>query len=328
MEIVGRQIELGVGVEKVRGTAQETAEKYVKNTTANIIEKSEKVIDDSSHNKLEDSDGSRVTKKWIEGDLNGVLHADAIGYFLYNLYGAVVSSNVTGPVYSHVFNMLQSIEHAALSLFAKDGAVQQLVFNTCMLATLEINASVDDYVRYTASFMGKSGESNSDTPSYDTEYDFIGRDITVKIADTEGGLVAAEAVKIKDLTITYDVGLIVDHVLGDYNPDDLYNAKMAITGSFDKNFVDTTFKDLSLSDDAKYMEITIEGAADIGSGNNPSMTFLFNRVQIQSWDRSGDNDDLVTESIDFKAFYDETDDKQSQLTLQNLTTEYDTPVSD
>jgi len=327
-EIIGRNIEIGVGVEKVRGTAQETAEKWVKNITANIVEKSENSVDASSHNVLEDSDGRRITKKWIEGELEGNVHADSIGYLLYNLYGSVSSSNVAGSVYSHVFNILQSITHPTLSLFAKDGSIQQSVFNNGMISTLDINAVVDDYLKFTSNFMAKEAAANADAPSYDTEYDFIGRDITLKIADTEAGLVAADAICIKEFGISYDTGLISDNCLGSYTPDDIYNAKMSIEGTITKNFIDETFKDLNLSDTDKYMEITIEGAADIGSGNNPSITILLNKVRVMNWERSGDNDSLVTENIEFKAFYNETDSKASQITLQNLTTEYDTPVSD
>ena len=103
---------------------------------------------------------------------------------------------------------------------------------------------------------------------------------------------------------------------------------MSIEGSITKNYDDNTFKDLFEADTSKYMEITIEGAADIGGANNPSIVILLNKIMINGWDRSGANDDLVTETIEFKAFYNNSDSKQSQITLVNLTTEYDTPVSD
>ena len=328
MEIIGRNIEVGLGVEKVRGTSQLTAEKWVKNVTANIVEKAEHAIDDNSHGVLEDSDNRRVVRKWIEGNLEGIAHADVVGYLFYNLYGGVTSSVVAGVVYSHLFELAQTIQHNSLTVFAKDGAVQQLSYDNGMVGTLEINASVNDYVRFTSGFMAKEANSNADTPSYDTEYDFISRDITVKVADTEAGLSSADATKIKDLSVTFDNGLIADQVLGSYSPDDIYNSKFSIEGSFSRNFDDTTFKDLFLADTSKYMEITIEGAVDIGGANHPSITLVLNKVKIMNWDRSGGNDELVTETIDFKAFYNETDGEASKLTLQNLTAEYSTPISD
>ncbi len=327
-EIIGRDIEIGVGIEKVRGTAQLTAEKWIKHAVANIIAKAEYVEDNSRMGVIEDMEQRRVVQKWIEGELSGIVQADMIGYLLYNLYGAVSSSNVVGSVYSHDFTMQQSSEHASLSVFAKDGSVQQKVYNNGMVADLEINASVDDFVRFTSNLVAKDEAANSDTPSYDTEYDFVGKDITIKVADSEAELSGATASKLKNLSIKLDSGLIRDHILGSYIPDDIYNAKMSIEGTFEKNYDDNTFKDLSIDDNSKYMQITIEGATDIGSGNYPTITILLYKVQITSWERSGDKDALVTENIGFKAFYNQSDSKQSKITLQNLTTEYDTPVSD
>lgn len=322
MEIIGREIEVGVGVESTRGTALTSAEKWIKNVTADIVEKAEHVVDDATRGRLEDADSRRVVKKWIEGNLEGIAFADMIGYLFYNLYGSVSSAVVTGAVYDHEFTLDQSIQHASLTLFAKDGSVRQQTFNNGMVGTLELTASVDDFVRFSASFMASLGAANTDTPSYDTEYDFIGRDITVKVAATEAGLPGATATKIKDLNITFDAQLISDHILGSYTPNDIYNSGFSIEGSFTKNFDDETFKDLYESDVSQYIEITIEGAADIGGGNFPTITILMNRARVMDWTRSGGNDELVTEDVSFKAFYQPTDTQASKITVRNLTTEY------
>jgi len=326
-EIIGRQIELGVTVEQTRGTPQAVAEKWLKKITANIRSRAEHAIDESSHGVLEDSDGRRVIKKWIEGDVEGNLHIDAIGYFLYNIFGSISSSWVASGVYSHVFTLAQSIQHASLAIFAKDGGAQQKVFNNAMVGSLQIQAAMDGIVRFTASIMAKTEATNSDTPSYDTEYDFIGKDITVKMADTEAGLSGATAIKAKDLNITFDQGIISDYVFGSYNPDDIYNGKMSIEGEMTLNFEDTTYKDLYLADTNKYMQIQIAGTTDIGGGNYPTITILLYKVRISDWDRSGGNDELVTQKVSFKAFYNSTDSKQSQVTVKNNTAEYSSAPS-
>ena len=75
------------------------------------------------------------------------------------------------------------------------------------------------------------------------------------------------------------------------------------------------------------MQITIQGSADIGSGENPTILILLNKVQIQDWDRAGGNDELVLQTIPFKAFYNAVDSQQSKITLTNLTSEYSQPIS-
>jgi hypothetical protein len=75
------------------------------------------------------------------------------------------------------------------------------------------------------------------------------------------------------------------------------------------------------------MQVAIVGEANIGSGNHPSLTFLFNKVQVTDWSRTSTGDDLVTQSVSFKAFYNTTDEQQSEVTLKNLTDAYELPTS-
>lgn len=327
-KIIGRQISAGVGVEKVRGTAQLTAEKWFKKTSSYIVEKVENVIEDSVCGAvLEDAFNRRVIKKWAEGSIEGIVQADAIGYMFYNIFGTV---NTTGSsVYTHVFSLSQSVLHPSLSIFVKYGGIEQNVHAGGMIGSLNITASIDDYVRDVANFIAKTGVANTDTVSCDTEYDFIGKDITIKIADTEAGLSGATAQKIKAVDITFDQGLISDFCFGSYSPDDINNAKLSIEGSFTRNFIDTTFKTLYGADTAKYMSITIEGGATIGSGSDkPTITILLNKVMVTDWALGGGNDELTEETVSFKAFYNSTDTESCTVTLKNLTPEYSTPVSD
>ena len=323
-EIIGKQIEVGVAVEETRGTPQSAAEKWIKNVTASIVEKAEKTVDDSNRNRLEDSLGARLVRKWSEGDLEGVLHADGIGYLLYNIYGAVSSSLVSGSVYDHTFSVENGISHPSLTLIAKDGANSQDGFANVMLSSLEIKAALNDYIRFTASFMGGEASANVDTPSYETtEYDFVGKDVTVKFADTEGGLSGATATKVKDVTIKWDAGLIADHVLGDYYPDDIYNGNHSIEVEITPNYEDDTFKDLYTAETYKYMEVVIQGSQDMGGGTYPTLTLVLNRAQIMDWNREGGRDEVITQPITVKAFYNEVDGEMSSLVLRNVTTEYD-----
>lgn len=322
--MIGREIEIGLAVEETRGTAPETA-KWIKNISANVVERAELVNDEATRAVFEDADGRRVVKKHIEGDVEMPLYINALGYLAYNIYGAV-SSAVFSGAYKHTFTNLQSSVVPSLSIFAKDGDTQQLVYKNGHLSTLELSATTDDYVKLNASFLAKDSEDSTVSPSYDTDYNFIGKEITVKLADSSAGLAEATAVCVSDLSITWDKGVITDHCLGSYSPSDFYKAKLSIEGSLTKKFEDETYKDLFLGNDSKYMEIKISGEDTIGT-TNPTITLTLNKVQITDWNRSGDNDELVNESISFKAFYNSTDEKASQLEIINTTEEYEVDVS-
>lgn len=324
-EILGRQLEVGVAVEATRGTAETSPDRWMRNVLANFIHRAQRASDNATRGRLEDSEASRVVQEWYEGNLEGIVHIDMLGYFLYNLYGAVDSAVVSGSVYDHEFTLDQVVTHPALTLFAKDGGVAQHRFAGGVVNTLEISATVDEYLRMTANMLAKNVAADTNTPAYLTEYDFIGRDITIKTADTEGDLGAATAVKAKNVTIRFDSGAAAlrNHVFGSRKPDNIFNGRFAVEVEVTRDFIDTTYRDLFVGDDSKYAQIVIQGEADIsGSGHYPTITLLLNKAQVTAWDRNGANDDLVSETFTLKGFYNATDEQQSAITLRNLTTAY------
>ena len=324
-EFIGRQIDFALAVESTRGTAESVADRNVRKVTCNLIPRAERVEDDTTFGKLEDVTNIRTTRKWNEGDVAGIAHVDVLGYYFYNIYGDVTSALVGGTTYSHEFLLDQTILHPSLTFFVKDGDVRQEKLAGGMITTLELTANTDNYVRYTANFLAMEGETDTSTiPALETEYDFIGRDVTVKIADTSGGLAGATALKLKDLNITFNTNTEANFVFGDYSPDAIYNKQFTIEGSFTKDFVDETFKDMYEDNTNKYMEIKIEGEANISGTNKPTVIITLNKVAVTDWNRTSEGDALVTEDVSFKALYNETDGRASKVNLINATVSYAT----
>jgi hypothetical protein len=320
--IIGRQIELGLAKETARGTAKTTADRWLRKVTANIIPRAEKVVDDTTRARFEDGEGARYVRSWYEGDLEGIAHADALGLLFLNIYGTDTPAVATGVAYNHTFTVAQSPQHNSLTIFAKDGSVVQEVIANSMVSKLTLTASTDDFVRFNASFIGGVGTSNASSPSYGTEYDFISRDITVKIADTSGGIAGASAIPVKSMEVTWDQGLTPSYVFGSYTPTDIYNTRLAISGKLVLDLSDTTYRALLQADTAKYMSIVIQGAATIGSSSNPKINLVLNKAQIMDWTREGSPNDLVSQEVSFQAFYNPTDSAQSSLVLTNLIAAY------
>jgi hypothetical protein len=324
-QIIGRQIELGLAKETTRGTAKTTADRWIKNVTANVVPKAQKVVDNATRGRFEDADQQRLVRQWYEGDVDGIAHADALGWLFLNMYGTVSSVAKSAPntaVYDHTFSVNQTPQHNSLTLFVKDGGVVQETISNCMIDKLSISATMEEYVRFKATFMGAVGASNSASPSYGTEYDFVGRDITVKMASTSGGLAGATAIPVKSIDINWSQGIKQSYVFGAYTPTDLYNTMLAIDGKMKLDFSDTTYRALWQADTAQYLQIVIQGAATIGTSSNPAISLTLNKAQLSDWNRSGANNDIVEQDISFKGFYNATDSKQSTLILTNLQTSY------
>jgi hypothetical protein len=326
-DFIGRQLEVGVGVEATRGTAETTASQWLKKISMTVVPRATKTNDESTRNVLADSLGTRLTQLWVEGDLNGNIHADPIGFFFYNIYGVESVSTVEAGVYSHEFSEVTSVTKPSLTLFGKEAGVNQAVFSNCMVGSFEISAAPDQYVSFNSSFTGIESASNADTPSYNTEYDFVGRDVTLKVATTEAGLVGATALPLKDVTISWDLGLIPDFVLGQYTPQDVFNSQTAIEGSFTINYTASTWETLFRTDAYRYFLIEITGTQTIGLVSNPKISILLNKVAITDRTREDSAGDLVTESVTFKAYYNDTDSQQSETTVVNVTPNYDLSLS-
>jgi hypothetical protein len=326
-EIIGKQLEVGFGAETTRGVTS-SSPVWAKNISANVLEKAEYANDESVRGVFEDMDGRRVVRKHIEGDVEMPLYVDMFGYLAWNLYGSVSTAVVAGSVKDHTFSLLQETIAPSLTIFAKDGDTQQLVFKNSHINTLSLSAVTDDYIKITTGFLGKESADDTSSPSYSADTDFIGRDITIKVADTLVGLATAEEVCVSSVDLNWDKGLIIDHCLGAYVPNDFYISKMSIEGSLTKKFVDETFKDLYLGNDAKYMEIVIEGETALTGEYKPTITLTLNKVQITDWSRGGGRDELVNEEVSFKAFYNSTDSKQSELKLRNTVAEYEVSISE
>lgn len=320
MEHIGRELAVGVAIENVRGTAETTASKWLKKTNASILPQVDKVIDDSSFGRLEDAEEARTVREWFEGETAGVLHADAIGYYLAQMYGDVTTATVTGAVRTHTFDLAQDITHPTLSLFVSD-PVKNEVYNGAVVSSLSIEATTDDYVRYTANILARASASHADTVSYDVEYDFIGKDITVKMADTSAGLTGATAIPLKTLNISYETGAISDWVFGSTAPVH-YTGAFGIEFDFTKNHTDTAFETLYKNNGAKYFEITIKGGDVLVGSNAPELKFTFNKVKVTEYDVDDSSNELREESVTCKALYNVTDSKQSTVFLRNLTAEY------
>lgn len=322
VEIIGKQIEVGVSVEATRGVVPATVSKWVRNSSVNLLEKAESVTDEATRGVFEDSEGRRITKTFIEGDIEMPLFLESVGYLFYNLYGGVTSTVVSGAIYSHVFALAQSSLAPSLSFFVKDGGVQELAMSNSHINTLEITANPEEYVTIKTGILATKATDSVLVPSYTTERDFIGKEVVVKLADTEAGLAGAIGICVKDLSVSFDKGLISDYCLGSVIPTNIYTSKMSIEGSFTKNFDSEIYKDLYLGAGTKYMSIAITGDTVISGTTYPSITLVFNKVQINDWKRGGGKDDLVTEEISFKAYYNSADAKASKITVVNSTTVY------
>jgi hypothetical protein len=323
MSFIGRKIEIGIAKETTRGTAAAPSY-WLAKMNATIDEKFEGVVDENSIGVIEDAQDFKITKKWAEGEIGGKLTDRSFGLFLLAALGTVASSTKSGEsaVYEHAYSVQQDTQHDTLTLEMKNPN-EQLAFANGALSSLGIKAELGNFVEFTANVMAKAGAAATSTPSYTAENAFLAKDVNVKFATNLAGLGAASAIKVKNVELSIEKNLESDDVLGSIAPNDFLNKQFTITGAIELLYDATTYKALALAGTQRAMRIAItDTAVTIGTGSNPTITIDLAKVKLTEWAKTSDNNELIKETLTFKAFYSTADSKMLNLQLVNTVAGY------
>ncbi len=322
-EVLKRRFNIGVGKETTRGTLiAPTA--WLKPNSENVEDKVEVQVSERAFGRIEDSEDQQITKKFAEGSISGEIMDTSIGLFLLGAIGEVASveSADTG-VYDHTFSLLQSSQHPSLSVEVKRGDNEQLGYANCVVSSLKIDAVLNDYVKYEVAIRGKKGVSASATPAYTEENVFMGKDISVKLADDLAGLDGASVINARSISLTITKNTEDNDVLGSDTPDDFFNKQFAVEGNLEVLMSDMTYKDYLRNGTAKAMRLSmVNGDVTIGASSNPELQIDLAKVKFSEAVETGDNNEMVKMAMSFKAFYSPSDSQMIEAVLKNEATSY------
>lgn len=301
-KFIGRLVDLGIGRETTRGVG--VAPTYaVPHVTFSFDDKVTKARSIAGMSNIQDSEEAFVTTKYGQGDLEGEIRDQSFGLFLYAMLGSLSTSGPTDSAYTHAFSLANNNQHQSLSLLVSDSNTTEL-YKLAMLDSLEINAELDEIVKYTASFMGKQAvTSSASMPSYAAENKFTKKHLGIKIAANLAGLDAASTIAVKSLTLTISKNVVLDDVLGTAEPEDILNRQISIEGELTLNYEAETYKNYMKDDTQRAMEIKLTNTdAVVGGGSTrPSLTMRFPKVDFFDWEPDYALEDIVTQTISFKA---------------------------
>lgn len=318
---IGRQQSLGIGKETTRGTAVVPAF-WLPLINFDFDDKFEHVIDEQLRGIIEDSEDLKVVKKWSEGEIEGHIRDKSFGLLLLAGFGAISSVVKETTAYNHTYSVQNGIQHQSLTVEGKNSN-EQLAFVLAMINSLKIKAELGKFVEFTAKLIAKLGASASNTPATTVENKFLAKDIIVKFADNLAGLDGASAIKVKNVNLTINKNIESDDILGSIAPDDYNNKQIAIEGGIELNYDAATYKALALAGTQKAMRIDIINTdVTIGASSNPELKIDLARVKFTEWSKSGGLNDIVKQTLNFKAFYSISDSKMVSVVLTNTQTAY------
>ncbi|MBT9146125.1 MAG: hypothetical protein DDT42_02007 [candidate division WS2 bacterium] len=179
------------------------------------------------------------------------------------------------------------------------------------------------HVEFTAGFLSRLGTVATDAVSYVVENQFLAHHIEIRLADNLAGLGAATPIRVRAANLNIAKNVESDDILGSIEPSDYVNKQVEITGDIELLYEDTTFKSLFLAGTPRAMRIDIRNPGVVlETGVNPQLRIELARVQFPEWTRAGALNDIVSQSLSFKALYSLADAQAIRVILTNTQATY------
>lgn len=303
---IGRLVNVGLAHETVRGTAVAAAH-WMPKTAVAFFDRVAKWQSQMNYGTIGDAAQANKIMEWAEGTIETELNDRSFGLILYAMFGTLVTTGPVDSAYTHTFSLQNDAQHDSLTITLADPDRTDQ-YALAMLDSLEINITPEEMVMITAAFKARSGRAvAAASPSYVAFNKFLGRHTVIKLATVVGGLAAASAISIKSMKININKNVVTNNAVGTVWPDDINNQKFEITGEFEVDLDDQTYRNLMLDGSYRAMRIQMTNTdALIGATSRPDFKLDLARVHFESWEPNRPNDEIVTQKLSFRALYDVT----------------------
>lgn len=318
-KFIHRRVEAAIALESSRGVGVAPALALGK-VSLTLYDKTVEARQDDSLGSIADSQGKYVVEKYAQGAIEGYLGANSAAYLMALFLGAAPSTS--GPsdtsAYTHSYTMANTNQHKSASILIKDANQTQL-HKLVMINQLELTVEVEDIVKYNAEFIAKKGVTSTQSiPTYINDLKFTKRKAKIYIASSVAGLSSASRIPVKSFKLTGAKNLLRDSEVGTVEPTDILNQQISIEGEIKLNYNDQTYRNYMMDGSHKAMRVELfsEDLAGASSAYG-KLTFDLPKVDFFGWEPDGGNDDIVQNTINFKANYDLTSGLVTNVTVIN-----------
>ena len=319
---IGRQINIGLGLEWTRWTAV-GIQNWMPKTDLSFQETNETIQDESSIGTIVDSRDSFVSQRWAEGDMSSNVEANSIGYLLYGLLGSVTSAEASIGAYTHDFSLNETNQGKTLTIGTNEPWEDDYQFALGTVSSMTISAEQGEQATFDVTFMAKPWETTTHTVSYDVDHKLLSRHSVFKTAVSTAGLGASNAVCLQSFEITFERNVSEEFCLGSNDVNDYTNNQFAIEGSFTLRYENEDYKNYVLDGAERAIRFElIDTEKTIGESDNPSLRIDLPFASMTEFDKTQGNDEVVEQTITFKGMYDQDVDSAVDITLTNTVDEY------
>lgn len=316
-KFIGRKIEAAIGLESSRGVGVLPAYSLGKIDFSHF-DKTDDVRDTSSIGRIEDSLDKFVVEKYAQGAMGGILGANSAVFLMALALGGTPSvGSPANSRYPWTISPNNTNQHKSGSLHVKD-INQQLMHKLLMMNEFEISVKMDEAVMWNAEFISKVARTSGATfPSYVEDYKFTKRKTKLYLASSVSGLSAATRIGVKEFSIKFIKNLVRDSVIGTAEPEDIQNQQIAVEGEIKLNYNDQTYKNLMLDGTYRALRIFMEAEKVVSGTTYPDLTIDLAKVDFFQWEPDAPNDEITSNTIQFKGNYHLSDGLVNVCTVRN-----------
>jgi hypothetical protein len=319
-KLIGRKFNIVIVTDTTRGTAVAAAY-WLPKLDASLDEKIEYATDETSVGVIADAQGQDITKKISEGSISGRIADTSFGLWLIATFGTASAPAAILSAFDHTFTVLESAQHPSLTVSvtgANENAGNGLRYTLGSVDNLEINFELGKYAEYKVGFRGNKSATATNTASFTAENVFLPQHGSVKFATNLAGLTGASAIQIKKATLKFSKNIEDDQVIGTLDSIDRLNKQFAVEGSIELMYEDRTYIDtIMLGDLQRALRIAFTNTDVTIGSTNPAITFDMAKVKLTEVARSMSNNDLMKQTLNFKAYYSITDSSMITCVLRN-----------
>lgn len=323
---IGRRLSVGFSKETTRAQVALPVTFWLPKIALTIDDKINTVVDDSSVAVIEDAENQEIANTYSDGTIEGRANDTSLGLWILATLGTETSQSAhsgESAVYDHIFNVNESAPHTSLSLFAvgPNEGTTGVIYSLAMVDSLELDLEIGKYVMYKVGFRANKSQTKGTLAASfsSTENAFRPQDGVVKFATNQAGLAAASAITLRKAIVTIKKNIEEDWTIGATAAADRVNKQFVIEGSVELVYADRSYVDtIMLGDLVKAMRISaVNTSVTLGNATNPTVQIDLFKVKLQEVARKIDNNNLVLQTLKFKAYYSLSDSKMVTITLTN-----------
>lgn len=294
---------MGAGIQSSDGVAASTILYSTTNPPQMNARIDKQDVPASGH--IADAKNVKNTKKYSEPSVSGAVNNEFFGLLLKAALGTLTTTADTPEtdVHSHAALVANTNAHPKLTLVFDEGALAGRQIVDAMISRLQFTVKNGEVASFEADFMGGFPTDVSLSPVVPDEINYDPSHVTVKVEANEGALAGGTGKCVEEVTLTIEKNIGSKYCLGSITPDKLFNTEMVITGSMISTYEDQTYRDVWKDSSFKAIGIYLVNDDElIGAATDPSLEFIIPKAAYKEWTMDAPTDDLVRQTIAFKAY--------------------------